>query len=252
MLTNNQGALNRAQSLLQSGRYRSARAVLRVALRIRPDEGELWLLKAIAHHAEGQFFEALHDAETALSLIPFQSSGWLVLADCYAHTAKKELALGVYQHLLANGPHPTDFYAGLYAGFRRCGRNDLALCACKKAFEVDPNNHEAMFGMAHCMAQLGHESEAIARVLETAVQLAPDKPVYRVSLAVQLVRIEQAEDAYEQLAAISHADLERVACCCTARLLCALCLRADDQQRAKVLCKVLDRGARHGRSGDGS
>ncbi|TWT90537.1 Tetratricopeptide repeat protein [Pseudobythopirellula maris] len=229
----------RAQSLLKRGYYSQARELLRTPLRLEPNRGSLRLLRAMSHHAEGNWREALEDAETAMLLMPLPAAGTLVLGDAYAHSGRTELAMVAYEHLLAGGPHPADFYAGLYAGFRQCGRVDRAMETCRVACEADPDNHEARYGMAHCMSELGYAASFIAGVLKTVVEAAPDREIYRLSLALQLVRAASPSEAYEQLQQLPAESLGQIGCRCSARTLLELCAWAHDTQRTRILGDVL-------------
>lgn len=229
-----------AERLLHAGRSRAAEEVLNAALVNHADRGELWLLRGLARHAQAHWANALADLERAMTLLPLPTAGTLALGDCYAHTGHDALALVAYRHLLACGPLPAHFYAGLYAGFRRCDRADLALQACRAACEVDPDDHEALFAMAHAMAALCYSAQYIAGVLEEAVKLAPEKTVYRLSLALELTRAARAAEAYSWLAEAPPDVLRQVPCRCAAQRLMTLCAWAGDAERAIVLCGVVN------------
>ncbi len=236
-----ENAENRALSLLNRGSRRAAIAVLNVALNHSESAGNLWLLRGIIQHAQAEWSEALSDIETAMCLVPLPHSGQLVLADCYAHTGRRELAVMAYEHLLSQGPLPGKLYAGLYSGFQKCGRGDLSIKACRAAIESDPDGHEAHFAMAHCMTRLNYPCSCIAAALERACYLAPDNDTYRISLAMQLVSSDRPNDAYRHLAVASIAKLRRLDCLCSARGLLQLCNRAGDNERRDALHESIKR-----------
>lgn len=225
--------------LFESGSIRPALKILTQELERRPNQGELWLLLATVLHSQGKWETTLEAIETASALIPLTVGGQLVLADCYSHLGKHELALVAYEYLLAQSSLPVDYYAGLYAGFKRAGKMEAALSACRKAIELSPDNDAAYFGMAHCMSGLAFAPRKITNILRKAVDLAPDKPHYRISLAAQLSLTKRRREGYEILAQKPAAILEAIACSCVARQLLDLCAWAGDEERCAILGALL-------------
>lgn len=229
----------RANKLFQSGFIRPALDIITVELNLHFDQGELWLLRATILHSQGQWMSALAAVETASMFIPLDPGGQLVLADCYSHTGKQELALLAYEHLLQIDSLPVDYYAGLYAGFKRAGKLKLALTASRKAIDLSPENDEAYFGMAHCMSILAYPPRQITGVLRKAVELAPDKPHYRISLVIQLALTKRHSEAYGILTHAADDVFTSITCECVVRKLLDLCAWAGDETRCSRLGGVL-------------
>ena len=137
-----------AAKFIKSGQFCPAYAILTQGLERQPDRGELWLQLATLLHSQGLWQRALEVIETASVLIPLPVDGQLVLADCYSHLGKHELAVVAYEHLLGQGSLPDSCYARLYAGFKRAGRIDSALTACRKALGLTSANDEGWFDRA--------------------------------------------------------------------------------------------------------
>ncbi len=234
-------AAARAQRLHSRGRHRSAIAVLTVALCRDGDAAGLWRLRGAVHHALQQWKTALADMEHAQLLAPLGVDSQLVLADGYAFTGKPELAVVAYEHLLTRGDHPPETYAAIYRGLVHCQRRDLAIECCRAAVRANPDDHAAYFAMAHCMVALRYSATYIAAVLEKAVEAAPDRDVYRVSLALQLTRCQRLEEAYAHLCGASINAIETMACACSVKLLVQLCEWAKDAERGGILSEQLER-----------
>ncbi len=232
-------ACQRATKLFKSGFTKPALDITDLSLADNSDQGELWLLRATILHSEGKWAEALVAIETAAALIPLTLGGELVLADCYSQIGKHELALSSYEYLFSRQTLPVSFYAGLYAGFKRANRFDLAMSACRRAIELAPENDEAYFGMAHCMSALAYPPRQITAVLQKAVNLAPDKTHYRLSLALQLSLTKRRVQAYDVLAKRKPEILKTLTCSCMARQLLELCVWAGDHERCSLLGGVL-------------
>ncbi|MCH2115632.1 MAG: tetratricopeptide repeat protein [Pirellulales bacterium] len=173
--------------------------------------------------------------------MPLTVGGELVLADCYSHLGKHQLALLSYEHLLSRPALPVDYYAGLYAGFNRAGKDELAMTACRKAIELSPDNDEAYFGMAHCMSALAYPPRQITTILRKALDISPDKSEYRISLVLQLFLTKRCRQAYEVLTKREPEILESLSCSCSARQLIELCIWAGDQERCSKLGAILAR-----------
>lgn len=234
-------ACQRATKLFKSGFTKPALDVIELALQETPNQGELWLLRATILHSEASWPEALDAIETAATLMPLTVGGELVLADCYSHFGKHELALVSYEHLLAQKTLPLDYYAGLYAGFKRAGKFELAMSACRKAIDISPENDEAYFGMAHCMSALAYSPRQITTLLRKALEIAPDKSQYRISLALQLSLTKRRGQAYQVLSKRDVSILETLTCNCMTRQLLELCIWAGDQERCSKLGAILAR-----------
>ena len=232
-------ACARATKLFQSGFVRPALDVVSIELQTHPDMGSLWLLRASILHSQARWEAALSAIETASALMPLTVGGQLVLADCYSHLGKHELALTAYEHLLSQDSLPADYYAGLYAGFKRSGKIELAMSACRKAIELAPDNDEALFGLAHCMSELAFAPRQITAILRKTLELAPNKPHYRISLVIQLYLTKRRNEAYSILSKASPEILDSIACSCAARQLLELCIGVGDQERCSRLGMML-------------
>ena len=231
----------RAQRLYKAGRHRAALAVLTVAICRSSDTAALWRLRGAIHHATQQWKTALADVEHAQLLAPLCVDSQLVLADCFAFTGRHELAVTAYEHLLTRGELPAPTYAAIYRGLVHCQRRDLAIECCRASVQANPDDHAAYFAMAHCMAALRYSATYIAAVLEKAVEAAPDRDVYRVSLALQLTRCRRLEEAYAHLRRASINTIETMACACSVKLLMQLCEWAEDAERGGILSEQLGR-----------
>lgn len=231
--------VHRAAKLFQAGLFQPALDIIELEFNNSPDQEDLLILSATILHAQANWSAALVAIETASTLVPLPLSGQLVLADCFSHTGKHELALVAYQHLLSKESLPLDYYAALYAGFDRAGKTELALATCRKAIELSPDSDEAYFGMAHSMSKLAYSPRQITSVLRKAVALAPDEPNYRISLVVQLLLTKRRGEAHKILTAGSDALLNNLQCPCIARQVLDLCIWAGDVERCSLLGGVL-------------
>lgn len=225
----------RALRMLERGRPRAAMAIATVGLCRDTSAAGLWLLRASIHHAERRWGKALADVENAMMLVPLPISAQLVLADCCWFTKRRELALLAYEHLLEAEGEAPEVYAAIYAGLIRCGRRDLALQCCRVAVHSNPDDHPALFAMAHCMAALRYDATYVASVLQKAVDLAPERDAYRVSLAIQLASCGRSTEAHQQVAAASATFLSELVCVCSLRLLVRVCKDANDAEATALL-----------------
>lgn len=239
MTSDNGEAEQRAVHLAKLGRSRAAIAVATAGLCRDPNDAGLWMTRAVLYHGQRRWRRALNDIEQAMTLAPLPAIGQIVLGDCYWFTGCRELALVAYEYLLGAEQESAQVYASAYAGFIRCGRRDLALKCCRAAVAADPEDHAAWFAMAHCMAALDYDASYVASVLSKAVGIAPDRDVYRLSLAIQNTRCGRCDEAYEQVKQVGVSAIATMTCACSVSQLLAVCLKVQDSERSAQLAQRL-------------
>ncbi len=226
---------SKALELIKAGKLDLAIGELNEAIGLAPEDPGLRFARSIAFHSKGKWQEALSDAEKAMLIAPLPIGVQLVLGDCYAATGKQSLAIMAYKHLLKSSKLSSEILADIYAGFRKCQRDDLALSTCRRAIEVDEDNHAAYFGMAHCMSSLGYAPNYIANILREAVDLAPENMIYRYSFITQAMRAGDNKTAYQELKQLSMKELKTIPCLDTAQRLLELSIWASDIPRSRAI-----------------
>lgn len=179
----------------QRGRVDEASRLAQEAVQAFPDDGELWQLHGLLRQRAGDFDAACDALETAGLLVPLNPAAQCALADCHARAGRRELARDLYKALARNRSCPTCLLPAVASGLGGTGDASTALEVCQELARREPGQHEAYFGMAYYMRQLGYRVETILPVVTRAHELAPENPVYRVLLASLLAQSGRYEEA---------------------------------------------------------
>jgi Flp pilus assembly protein TadD len=191
------------------GRLAEAEDLVERALLDSPDDGRLWQSVGLFRHRMGDFAGACQSLETAGLLVPLDPKARSVLAECFARTGHPDLAGDLYRSLSSDPACPDELLPELAAGLGYLGMYGAALATCLELVRRAPSMAEAHFGMAFYLRRLGQPAEAILPVVARAHELAPEVPLYRISLATLLDHSGRRDEAREL---IRDLDLDQVSC----------------------------------------
>lgn len=212
MATSSSSANVEIRQHLDSGSVQQALIALVPAMDRAREDGRLWELLAEIHLARGYSQLAMKALETASCLVPLSCASQLRLARCYEDADRGGLALDIYSHLARRWDLPRELSAELASGLGRCGRFDLALHVCRAACRVDPHDDEAIYGAAYYLRKLGNAPRKVVALLHRAVQLAPERTLYRVALALALREDGQLDGLEPTLSGLRGDQLQEVPC----------------------------------------
>jgi tetratricopeptide (TPR) repeat protein len=232
--TNFREILQRADELERRGFRRAAIDVLEAELAARLDAGVLWQRRAVLLDLDGRPAEAFDNIQRALVLAPLDLGGWLVLAKGYLRYGHRSAAASVYLDLAGRELTPGAWRA-VYEGLSTLGRHCAALAVCRRASQDSPDDDAIYFAVAHTLARLGRPPELSINVLRKAISLNPDEPRYRASLAIQLLRADRRDEAYEGVKGMTLDALRAMSCRCCVQKIMQLCLESGDAPRAATL-----------------
>ena len=232
--------IQRARELHQRGFTKAAIDILEVELQGRPNEGILWHLRATLLYGLGRFVEALADIEQAMMLIPLDSRGHLLLADCHRKLGHQEMAIHTYTELANHraGMSEEDLLR-LLRGLAATGCWKQAAQVCRQEVEVHPDDDRMLFCLAQSLVRLSQPADTVLPLLRRAIQLAPAVCRYRVVLVLQLIKHNRTREAYQELTNITAMDIDSICCRgCLHRLL-QLALAHGDADRAETFARQL-------------
>jgi tetratricopeptide (TPR) repeat protein len=190
-----QDLMQRCLELFHRDRIAEADRLARELTRAFPDDGEFWQLHGLFRQREGDFDGACDALETASMLVPLSPAAQCALADCHARAGRRDLAKQLYLALADNRSCPTAILSSVASGLGCTGDAEAALEVCRELTLREPDHHEAYFGMAYYMRQLGRESGEILPLIARAHELSPEHPVYRVVMASLLAQLGNFEEA---------------------------------------------------------
>ena len=208
--------LERCTALARSGRMAEAEVGAEEWTRERPDEGSAWVTLGLLRYRRRALFGATGALETAGTLVPLDPPTRLILAECFAQTGQPRLARDAYVDLAIDRRVPDGMLPAVAAGLGQLGEFGPALGACLELARRAPTLPEAHFGIAFYLRKLGRPPASVLPIVARAHDLAPDVPLYRVSLATLLDHVGRRDDARELLHGL---DLDAVSCrCCVRRM----------------------------------
>lgn len=236
-----QKTLQKAISLFnQSLHYQSLEALTQL-LTENPHNGKAWELKGLIEDTLHWHKSSINSLETATTLIPISASGQYILAKNYHESGKHSLARSIFSILLQRKDIPEKLlpaissYLGQYPDLTY-----LALEACRKAVELDPDCADSWFGVAYFMGKMGYPREHVANVLRKVVAIAPENRHYRIALGNLLEQIGQNDEAYFVVKAIKNSELNEIHCTECLQKLITIFSTAKDSYRIELCFKKLD------------
>lgn len=232
-------AYHQALFYYHQGSYVEAFDTLQLHLAQYTDDASAWELKGVLCHALCDFQNGKDALEQARTLQGLSVSGQLALADCYAHLNEADLAVDVYCYLAQLPIIDAEVLSRLARGLGMVGQFALAADVCQRACHVEPDSHNARYGVAYYMSKAGYPPELIQPILLVAIEMAPQIFFYRVALVTVLSRLHQNEKAYLAIADATTFEIQSLKCSCCLQRLAHIYREAGDNHRANLCCERL-------------
>lgn len=175
-------SINAAVDALQHGRNEDALRVTAELLRVGPQTGKLWTIRALALEQSGQLKEALTAYQGALKLAPDYLPA-LEGAAQLRYKAQSAQAAPLLHHILSLQPaNPT---ANAMLGVLEYRHSDFAAAAVHfaAAEQVLDSQPSALMAYAICLSRLSRNSEALAR-FQHLLEIQPSDAAARYDLAL--------------------------------------------------------------------
>lgn len=234
-----ESAYHQALCYYYRGSYVEAVDVLQLHLNHYPDDPSAWELKGVLCHALCDFEAGKVALERARTLQGLSVSGQLALADCYAQVSQTELAISVYCQLAQLPIEDAEVLSRLARGLGMVQQFALAADVCQRACHVDPDSHNARYGVAYYMSKADYPPELIQPILVAAIAMAPRIFFYRVALVTILSRLHQDEKAYLAIADATAQEIQSLKCSCCLQRLARIYRDAGDHHRSGLCCRRL-------------
>ncbi|HCK51610.1 MAG TPA: hypothetical protein DIC23_00235 [Planctomycetaceae bacterium] len=219
-----------------SGKLSDGMKLVQQCLETDPDDGRAWELGGLIHYAEQRFQESVNSIEHASALVPLRAVGQACLGHAYAKTNRPRLALNLLSELIENESVSAGLMLQIATGLDAVGRPDLAIQACRRAVDQNPNLAQAHYDLGYYGGKVGVSFSQIESSIRRAINLAPHHSTYRVGLAGLLSENGQAEEAHGLVARLTNHDLTSLNCSCCLQRLVTLYRSAKDTRRV-VVCQ---------------
>ncbi|MDL2319156.1 tetratricopeptide repeat protein, partial [Eubacteriales bacterium OttesenSCG-928-A19] len=151
-----------ALMLLESGSYQEALQTAEDALRLAPEDAQLYTIIARANAGLGNTDDALAAHEKAVVLAPSDAGVWVEYARTLVNqTTRYDEVLGVVDIAMDLAPEDARLHNIQGVAYDRLGRYDEALDAFTEAAKHDPNDPKYQANVAGLLYDLGRYEEAL-------------------------------------------------------------------------------------------
>jgi tetratricopeptide (TPR) repeat protein len=154
--------LMRAKFYLQGKQFEQALADLDEALRLNPQLGEAWTLRATVRVEMGDYQQALADVERRLQIEPPDPLALLTRGNLRANLGELELSLEDFTEFLGQQPGTALALRARASSYARLRRFEEALADLNEALTVDPTNADAYLERGHVYQSKGEYLAAVA------------------------------------------------------------------------------------------
>jgi Flp pilus assembly protein TadD len=152
----------------------ASRESLLVSSRLERDRVEVLELLGMVHGLLGELDEAVAALERAVVLDGDNWSTQMRLAGALADTGRLEEARTAYQAALRLNPYSADVLDRIGVFYTRLGELDFAVRVLRQAVEIEPDRGMFRVHLANALLMSGDHEEEVRFHLETAIELGPD------------------------------------------------------------------------------
>lgn len=149
-------------ALTAKGKFKEATNEFDNAIKINPQDANVWYMKASVLEKQGKFKEAIKAYDEAIKINPQDANVWYMKAQNLFLRGKSDEAIKAYDKVVEIDPQSAKawYKKGVILGGR--GKNDEAIKAYDKVVEIDPQSAEAWYNKSWCLRALGKNTDADA------------------------------------------------------------------------------------------
>ncbi len=188
--------LQRAQVLIQTGRYVDAEKELRKVLHDMPEHAHAHALLSLCLSHRLQHEAALREARTAISLEPDESLYHYFCADCLLRAKRLDEATASIGRAISIDPDDADYYYQLAAIQLEKNERKAARASLMRALNVDPEHADSLALLARLQAILGETQDA-EHLANAAVRNRPQSADAHVSRGYTLLYAGNAKESFD-------------------------------------------------------
>jgi tetratricopeptide (TPR) repeat protein len=145
----------------QQGQHAEAAALVRRAVKLRPEDAALQLNLGNALKALGQIDDAIEQFRNALTLAPSFPMAHYNLGNAYASVGRHEDAADSFEKSLRLQPEDASSHNNLGNALHALGRHEQAITSFRRALELRPGHAGALNNMGMSLNALGRPDDAI-------------------------------------------------------------------------------------------
>lgn len=228
--------LDDARNAYDQGDIDRAMAITRTHLRRNKEDGRGWELIGLIQYSRGRFAVSVSALERASLLVPLRPAAKVCLAHGYARIGRVELSRDLLVEQISDESLSIALLLQVATGLDSTDHPVLAMRACRKATERDPDHPQPYYDLGFYSARCGYPPHVTESLARRAIALDPKNVFYRVGLASFLMKQDRESEAYAIVRAFSVEQIERIGCQCCLRRIIGLFEDASDYRRV-ILCR---------------
>lgn len=183
----------RARRLAAEGNWPAAAGAYSEAIKLRPDDPQLWKALGEAQEKLGRWDEALAAYEKAIERKPDELSVWKTRAEGFAQSADWEKAVALYSSLIKHDAADSRLWQARAAAHAALKQWDTAIADWSEAIRLDRESPNFWLLRAEAYLALERYDEALADC-DRYVELRPDDAVAAFIRAEMLVAAKQTDE----------------------------------------------------------
>ena len=229
-------SFDRIRDLYETGDLPAALALMKRYLVRRPDDGRAWELAGLIQFAAGEYSQSVAAIERACIHIPLRPAARVCLGHGYGKIGRRNLSRDLLAGLIRDDALSVPLLLQVASGLDAIDHPTVALQACRRAAERDPQNPQPYYDMGYYAARCGYEPRYTESLARRAISLDPENVCFRVGLAAHLFKLERVQDAYDVVRELSNEQIEAITCSCCLNRIVSVYEAAGDYRRV-VLCR---------------
>jgi TonB family protein len=182
------------------GRYDEAIDTYQKALKSSPGDYYSIVNLAANYTAMGRLAEAEKQYREAIRVGPYSAQGYLGLAGVLSREQKLDEAEATLRQGAKVIPANVALRISLGTMLYERGKGEEALAETREALRLEPNNATALNNIGYYMVERNEKLEEALKMIQRAVDSAPNVPNFRDSLGWAYFKLGQLEEAEQYLA----------------------------------------------------
>ena len=201
------------------------------------DDGLAWELLGLAQHQLSDFESSVSSLEHASLLIPLSSLSRLGLAYGYGQIGKQELSRDLLLTLIKDSNVPNELLLQVATALDAVKQPVLAMKACRRAVERDPQLSQAYYDMGYYAKRSGYSPKVVESLVRRAISLDPQCVCFRIGLVALLLQHDRPQEALDHVRDLTACQIDSISCSKCLQRVAELYASVKDQQRVER-CKL--------------
>jgi tetratricopeptide (TPR) repeat protein len=189
-------SFKKGNAFFEENQYEDAIKHYQKAVKLYPENDNLFFLLGLAHVSLGKYEDALKDFQKAAELNQDNELTFHGMGIAFVNLGKYKEAIETYQKAIALNPANDNYFYQIGMAHGNLGKHEVALKNFQKAIELNQENDEAFYGQGIAFENLRKYKEAI-EAFKKAIELNPENPLVFHDLGITFSNLKQYDEAIE-------------------------------------------------------